>query len=187
MTDHSFYELDSSTIIHRGAIYQYRPIFCLEPPLWILRNEQWTLPRSASIYPQNELRDAFRRNIEDNQENVIARAKIRFVVVMSNDYECAKRQFGEVVVVPAYTLDPVTHSTEFLDKTRNNRVPSMFYLPSDPSFPQVAESYLDFRKVQTLDKGFLQEGKLGLSLTRWVTTAAIEQYRRYLTLEPKLS
>lgn len=114
---------------------------------------------------------------------MIARAKIRFVVILSNDFECDRRQFKQVIVAPTYTLDPNTHPPEFLERVRNHRFPSQFYLPTETTFPDVTESYIDFRQVQALDKEFLQEGKLRFHLTRWAITAAIEHYRRYLALD----
>lgn len=176
----SLYQQDPQTTMHRGAIYQYRPIFWLEPPLWLLRDIQWTPPRHAAVHRRNELSDAFRLREQDNQEDVIARAKVRYVVILSNDFEAQKPQFKEVIVAPTYTLDPAEHRQSFLDKVRNNQYPDLFYLPSDPIHPEVGECYIDFRQIQSLHKGFLKEGKLDIAFTPQTIKAIIYRYKRYL-------
>jgi len=176
----TLYQQDSITTLHRGAIFRYRPIFWLDPPLWILRNQRWTPPRSASIYAPSELRGAFRRHTEDNQEDVIARAKVRYIVVLSNDIEARKPHFKEVIVVPIYTIDPQEHRPRFLENLRRGRYADLFYLPADPAFPQMVESYIDFRKVQSLHKGFLTEGRLGICFSSRAIKAILYRYREYL-------
>lgn len=176
----TLYQRDLRSILHRGAIFQYRPIFWLDPPLWILRNHQWTPPRSASIYARSELRDAFRRGIEDNQEDVIARAKVRYIVILSNDLEARKPQFKEVIIAPIYTIDPQAHRPRFLETVRQGKYPDLFYLPADPTFHQMVESYIDFRKVQALSKGFLSEGKLDICFSPQAIKAILYRYREYL-------
>lgn len=175
-----FYRDDQESILHRGAIFQYRPIFWLEPPLWLLRDHQWTPPRRAAIYAPSELQDAFRRGSENNQEDVIARAKRRYVIILSNDVEAQEPKFREVVIAPTYTVDPDRHSRSFLSRLRQGQYSSLFYLPADSNFPQVAESYIDFRKVQSLNKKFLTEGKLDICLSTRVIKAILYRYREYL-------
>jgi len=176
----TLYQRDPRPILHRGAIYQYRPIFWLDPPLWILRNYRWTTPRSANIYALSELRDAFGRGSEDSQEDVIARAKVRYIVILSNDFEASKPQFKEVIVAPTYTVDPQAHRPEFLEDLRQGKYPDKFYLPADQGFPQMVESYVDFRKVQALSKGFLAEGKLDICFSLQAIKAVLYRYREYL-------
>jgi len=176
----ALYQHDPRPILHRGAIFQYRPIFWLNPPLWVLRNHRWTPPRSVDIYAPSELRDAFSRGIEDNQEDVIARAKVRYIVILSNDVEARKPQFKEVIVAPIYTLDPQVHRHDFLEALRQGRYPDLFYLPADPTFPQMVESYIDLRKVQALSKGFLTEGKLDICFSLQAIKAILYRYREYL-------
>lgn len=176
----TLYQRDLYPILHRGAIFQYRPIFWLDPPLWILRHQRWTPPRSAGIYAPSELHDAFRRGIEDNQEDVVARAKVRYIVILSNDVEARKSQFKELIVAPIYTVDPQVHRPDFLEALRQGRYPDLFYLPPDPAFPQMVESYVDFRKVQALSKGFLTEGKLDVCFSSPAIKAILYRYREYL-------
>jgi hypothetical protein len=176
----SLYEQDRQTAMHRGAIYQYRPIFWLEPPLWLLRDIKWTPPRRAAVHGWNELFNAFRLHEQDNQEDVIARAKIRYVVILSSDFEAQRRQFKQVIVAPTYTLDPAEHRQSFLTRVRNNQYPSLFYLPPDPNYPEMGECYIDFREVQLLHKEFLREGKLDITFTTKAIKAAIYRYTQYL-------
>ena len=176
----TLYQWDSRTILHRGAIFQYRPIFWLAPPLWILRNYQWTPPRSAYIYTSAELGDAFGRGNEDNQEDVIARAKVRYIVILSNDIEARKPQFKELIVAPIYTVDSQVHRPDFIEALRQGKYPDLFYLPADPTVPEMVESYIDFRKVQALSKGFLAEGKLDICFSSQAIKAILYQYRKYL-------
>lgn len=176
----TLYQHDPRPILHRGAIFQYRPIFWLDPPLWILRNHRWTPPRSADIYTRRELSDAFRRGIEDNQENVIARAKVRYIVILSNDVEARKHQFKELIVAPIYRVDPQVHRHDFLETLRQGKYPNLFYLPADPAFTQMVESYIDLRKVQALSKGFLDEGRLDICFSLQAIKAILYRYRVYL-------
>jgi hypothetical protein len=176
----SLYHHDTQTDVHRGAIYKYRPIFWLKPPLWLLRNIHWAPPRSADIYERGELPDAFRLGEQDNQEDVIARAKIRYVVILSNDFEAQKPQFKDVIVVPTYTVDPTRHSSPFLDGLRKMEYPSLFYLPPDPSYPEMGECYIDFREARLLRKEFLQDGKLDITFTSQAIKAILHRYKQYL-------
>ena len=166
--------------MHRGAIYQYRLIFWLEPPLWLLRNISWTPPKSATIHRWRELSDAFRLREADNQENVIARAKVRYIAILSRDFEAQKPQFKEVIVAPTYTLDPTEHRQSFLDNVRDSQYPGLFYLPPDSSYPEIGESYINLRQIQSLHKGFLTEGKLDIAFTPKAIGAILHRYTRYL-------
>jgi len=176
----SLYHHDTQTDMHRGAIYKYRPIFWLKPPLWLLRNFHWTRPRSAAVCERGELSNAFRLREQDNQEDVIACAKIRYVVILSNDFEAQKHQFKEVIVVPTYTLDNTRHRSSFLDRLRNMKTPSLFYLPPDPSCPEMGECYINFREVRLLHKEFLQDGKLDITFTPQGIKAILHRYKQYL-------
>jgi len=176
----SLYHHDTQTDMHRGAIYKYRPIFWLKPPLWLLRNIHWTPPRSADVYKRGELSNAFRLREEHNQEDVIARAKIRYVVILSNDSEAQKPGFKAVIVVPTYTVDPTRHRPSFLEGLRNMETPFLFYLPLDPSCPEMGECYINFREVRLLHKEFLQDGKLDITFTPQGIKAILHRYKQYL-------
>lgn len=175
----SLYERDTQTTLHRGAVYKYRPIFWLEPPLWILRGIQWTPPRHASLHEWRELRDAFRLGSE-HEEDVVARAKVRFVVVLSRDFEARDPRFDKVIVAPTYSLDPARHKPGFLERVRRNEHPELHYLASDPGYPGVGECYIDFRQVQSLHKHFLNEGKLEIAFTPEAIKAILYRYKQYL-------
>jgi hypothetical protein len=80
---------------------------------------------------------------------------VRYIVILSNGVEALRPQFKEVIVTPIYTVDPRAHRPNFLEALRHGKYPDLFYLPADPAFPQMVESYVDFRKVQALSKGSL--------------------------------
>ena len=174
----ALYQRDTIGAIHRGAICAYCPIFWLEPPLWLLRNIDWNPPRHADLYRWDERSDAFRG--EHVEEEVVASAKVRYLVILSNDHEIQK--FTTLLVAPTYTTDPDRHST-FLDRLRRNEIPHLFHLGEDPGYPEMRECYIDFRKIQLLHKDFLTEdSKSGISLTDKALSALLERYRRYLLI-----
>ncbi len=175
------YEVDSRTTPHRGAIYEYRPIPWLEPPLFLLRNIRWSNPGYADLYPGDAVRDAFRRGDQARQEYVVASAKVRFVVVVSSDVETGHLGSRSVVVVPAYTFSE-TVTPSFRAQVQRGASPYAFYLARDPGYPDVGECYLDFRQVQPLHKGFLDDGKLSLCLVSDAVKAILHRYREYLAI-----
>ena len=129
------------------------------------------------------LRDAFRTGYNDNQEDVIARAKVRYVIVLSSDLEARNRIMHDVLVAPTYTLDASTHRPEFLEQVRTNKYPWFFHLYPDPDFPAIGECYINFRQIQALHKGFLQEGKLQFTLTPDAIRAVLDRYKQYLSVD----
>ncbi|NLE46280.1 MAG: hypothetical protein GX620_16295 [Chloroflexi bacterium] len=175
----SLYCADENPAPHRGAVYQYRPVPWLEPPLWLVRDVHWSPPRRATIFQTGEVRDAFRRADQEHQEDVMTRAKQRFVVVLSADPELGKRNLKEVMVAPAYTFHE-THPPTFVEAVRMSRLPYTFYLPDDPSHPEIAECYLDFRQVQPLHREFLTDGKLNVCLAPTTVKAVLQRFRQYL-------
>ena len=178
----SLYRRDSRRTIHRGAIYRFRPVFWLEPPLYILRHIQWVSPRHADLYRRAELQNDFKVAEFGNEENVVARAKVRSVVVLSNDYEANDPNVKELIIAPAYTLKPEM-TPESLKRLRQNQHPVTFYLPHDPGFPELPEGYVVYRNIQPLKKGFLTaKMKYSFSLTPRAMEALLERYRNYLSV-----
>lgn len=175
------YENDSRVGFHRGALYEFRPIFWLEPPLWILRNTNWSKPRRTTIYRfPEEISDAFRLSQTDHQEDVVARAKVRTVAIWSRSKHAQSPGLKDVVVLPFYTVDPVRHSPKFLDDLKSHRNPRLHHLPVDPNFPDIPECYVDFQEVRPLRKEFLRDGRLNISFTNVMLQAIMQRYRAYL-------
>ena len=173
------YEQDTSQSIHRGAICAYRPVFWIEPPLWLLRDIDWH-QQQAWLHKWQSRKDAFRGT--HIQEEVLANAKVRRVVVLSNDKEI--RRLKEYLVAPVYSIDPKRHRSEILEKYRTHRAPHIFYLHRDPNHSEMPESYINLRKIHLLHKGFLSaDSKLDLTLTPQAIRMLLQRYKRYLSQE----
>jgi hypothetical protein len=183
MMSPSLYQGDSRKQIHRGAIYQFRPVFWLEPPLYILRDIQWESPRHAGLYLQNELHNQFRVADSRNEECVVAQAKVRSVIVLSHDYEASDPNVEDLVIAPVYTLKPDKMARETLDRFRGNHFPASFYLPHDPRFSELPEGYVSYRNIRPLKRGFLRaEKKCHFSLAPLAMKALLERYHHYLSI-----
>ncbi len=157
-----------SSGIRRGYIYRFRPVPWLSPPVWLLDYVDWA-QRRASLRRSN-LDDAFRNHSRDNQEYVIAEAKLRYVIVLY----LAMRRARSVSVIPVYSL--ANHKNPvFLQAIRQGRLPDKFYLPADSDLG-IRESYADLGKVQPMHADFLSDdAKVGrLSPTFW--RALLVQY-----------
>lgn len=171
-----FFQLDKSTSLHRGAIYHLRPIFWLEPPLWILRDHNWTIPRSASLNRITELSDAFQGS--DSEEDVLAKAKIRPLIILSNDKDINSKYIKEVIVAPIYSIKP-EHPQDFLDKLKQGIFPDLFYIPADQIQDTIKDSYINFRQVRALKKEFLESGKLDITLSMDMLKAILNRYQSF--------
>lgn len=171
----SLYKQDLGNIIHRGSIFRFSPIFWLRPPLWIARVTSWTNPRSVDIYRESEV-NAFRVSPE-NEEYVLATAKRRFVVVLSNDNEGKQSRFKDLLVAPIMSIEDKSN----LERRREIAVtiPHYFFLEPSPQFPDLKESYVDLRDTRLLHKDFLTN-KANYSLTETATLAMLDRYRAYL-------
>lgn len=175
---------DPSDDLSQGSIYRYRPVIWLEPPLWLVRETRWTEPVRARLQRWDQVSDAFRRGEQQNQEDVLARAKVRFVIVLSNDIEAGAPEVHQVKVAPTYTLHPDSPAAQ-QDAVRHNQLIHTFYLPRDNQYPHLGECYINFRLVRPLHKGFLdQSNKLEVSLTRDMMDAILESYIGYLRTQP---
>jgi len=177
----SLYEEDPLERVHRGAIYEYRPIPWLEPPLWLLRNVRLSRPAYASLYRCSEVSNAFRMGDQNNEESVMARAKRRYIVVLTADVEAQHPTMRQILVAPAYTFHE-TGNPSFVSRVRESELPYAFYLPEDPYYPDVGECYLDFRQIQPVHRGFLKDGKLGVCLTPTSIKAVLQCCRQYLRI-----
>lgn len=177
------YFADAEKLMRRGAIYKFRPIFWLHPPLWVLRNISFAPPGQADIHKAEQLADAFRLGPQENQEEVMARAKLRYLAVLSSTREAQNKSLKTVWVAPFYTLKTENILPEPLAEIRNNRHPFFYYLPSDPRFPDSHEWYINFRQFQFLDKNFLTIGKSNLSLTPLAVKSILTRYINYIRTE----
>jgi hypothetical protein len=173
----SLYQKDINTEPHRGAIYEFRPVFWLEPPLWILRDVRLSPPRQANIYPENEVQNAFRLINQNNEEDIMARAKKRPVVILSSDLDISSH--NNLVVAPIYSLSDKSNKG-VVERIRNSEYPEYFYLPKDIKYPNLEEGYINFRKVFTIHKGFLEKGKLYITFTSETIKAILYRYLNYL-------
>ena len=177
------YQQDSNNEMHQGAIYEYRPFFWLEPPLLVVRNLQWTSGGRANgdIIAADQLPDTFRRTqSQDNQEDVVARAKVRHIIILSKNKFVQREQERVVLVAPTYTLDSNRHRPKFIDGLREERYPYLHYLPEHPNFPQSRECYIDLREITSVHKDFLVDGKLDFCLQSSSLTRLLHRYQQLL-------
>jgi hypothetical protein len=77
----------------------------------------------------------FHSHQRKHQEDVLARAKIRYIVVLSRNY-AIRTGLRDVVVIPTYTLKE--HKESFSERVRQNAQPDLHYLPADRNFPELA-------------------------------------------------
>ncbi len=169
---------------HQGAVYSFVPVPWLEAPLWLLREVRLGPPnRSARPVPESEAPDAFRNADQKHEEEVMARAKRRFAVVLSNDTECSHPATKHLVVAPVYSVPSKPDGNGSLQRLRNLQLPGRFYLPKTPEFPQMSECYIDLRRVQPVDLRFLQSHKEAMCLSSTCTHALLQFYKDYLSLQ----
>lgn len=163
-----------SSGIHRGDIYRFRPVPWLAPPVWILDNVDWTHRRATLRLsdPKNTFRDRSR----NNQEYVIAEAKLRYVIVL---YLATPHDLS-ASVIPVYSFADHKNPA-FLEAVRQSRPPDKVYLPADSDLG-IHESYADLSQVQPMNARFLTaDAKVGrLSPTFW--RAVLVQYGHCLTV-----
>lgn len=166
--------------MHQGAIYRYRPIFWLNHPLWIVRDRDFSPPPpfAAHLYRQNDLRDAFRGG-NGNEEDVVARAKRRFLVVLSPQVEIDTNAVKKVLVAPLYSITDRTRP-DIAERVRRGELPHVFYLPADYRFQNVRERYIKYHEIRFLDKRFLGNGKVDYCLSPKTTKAVVQWYRNAL-------
>ena len=169
---------DSISVLHRGAIYSFRLVSWLESPLWILREHHWQPPRYANIYTRKERSDAFKLS-PHHEEDVIARAKVRSVIIIASDKEIQSRAIKKIRVAPLYSLK-LHKSPEFIRRLRENAYPDLYYIPSDPTYPLIEEGYIDFKGIHLIHKEFLNEGKLEISLSLDTIKAILYRYKEFL-------
>ena len=177
------YQEDINSDMHQGAIYEYRPFFWLEPPLLIVRDIQWLRGGrgQGDIIAADQLTDAFRRaQSQGNQEDVLAKAKVRHIIILSKNKFAQREQERVVLVAPTYTLDSNRHRLRFIDGLREERYPYLHYLPEHPDFSQTKESYVDLREITSIHKDFLQEGKLDFCLRSTSVARLLERYQQLL-------
>jgi hypothetical protein len=170
---------ETRDFIHQGAIYCYRPFFWLETPLWISRITSYDPQnRHAQLFTESQLPDAFRG--EHIIEDVLVKAKRRFVIVISKNSEAQHSKYKDVLVAPFYSFD----GKEDIERKREilPNVPFMFYIESDDSFPYMREGVLDLRGIILFKKDLLrEENKMHFSLTNEAMRALLKRYWDYLS------
>jgi hypothetical protein len=178
----SHYEPPSPGEPHRGDIYRFKPVAWLRPPLWLLRHTDFTAGR-ASLVVASQVRDAFRRAERDDQEYVLAEAKLRYVILMSPSQEIKSSHIRDVLVLPLYTIDPDALPSHLLARIRANpaSMRDRYYLPAEPAYG-IAEAYADFRRMQLMARQFLVPEDKVAHLTNTMLAALIERYRSYWLL-----
>lgn len=178
----SLYERDDSSIARQGTIFEFRPVFWIEPPVTLVRDINYTT-RQASIYRHPQWpRNAFRRSEEYNQEDVLARAKVRYVVVLSPDHEATARQIRQLVVAPIYGL---AGRPDLAERIKGGEWPEQMYLPVDDEYAELSESYINFRHVQPMVKELLlSQHKLGFRFGPTARLAVIKRYQDYFVYQP---
>lgn len=177
----SYYQVDKKEYMHQGSLYEYRPFFWLEPPLFLLRNINWSPPRTANIHQYGEVPDAFRRaQSQGNEEDVIAKAKLRFLIVISKDKYIQHKGHNLVMVAPMYSIDRTRHRKDFVEKLENMKYIFLHHIPADSNFQNVKECYIDFHEVRSIRKEFMSEGKLGVCLTTDGFHTILSRYKTFL-------
>jgi len=175
----SLYKVQLNKSIHRGAIYCYLPVFWLTPPLWIIRSIQWTIPRTASLFKDSELNNSFSQGVQGNEEDVLARAKKRFIVVVSPDYRLS--HLHDILVAPIYSLDGKGKTPEEIEIIK--RAPDLFYLEYDVNYPEIKESFIDFKQIRPLHRDyFLQNAKLSFSFDSIAMDAILNRFLDYMSI-----
>lgn len=174
----SIFESDDLLLPRQGTVFEFRPVFWIEPPITIVRDINY-ISRRAWIYRESEWpTDAFRRGSENNQENVIARAKIRYVVILSPDHEAAAVNIRELIVAPIYSLGGTR--LDIAERIKTGEWPDRIYLETDQQFPDLGESFINFRQVQPMQKDLLgQQHKQPFRFNSDWRDAIIKRYRDY--------
>ncbi|NHZ71611.1 MAG: hypothetical protein GWP17_00790 [Aquificales bacterium] len=169
-----FYRVDPTNYIHQGAIYTFRPVSWLNPPLKIIRNKRsGRHVEYADIYPASEVYDAFRIRDTAYQEEIVALAKVRPMVVVSKRPD----RGSSVLVAPFHTVEKLT--PEMGSRIRENGYDSTFYVPADNDFPETKESYIDMKKIHAIHKDFLtDEHKYTHCLTEQALNILLERIRK---------
>lgn len=183
----SLYEQDPAATPTQGSIFKFSPIFWIEPPLTLVRDVDPNR-MTARIWRDPKLpSDAFRRGHLDNQEHVLAMAKVRYIVVLSPTHEARIQQVHSLVVAPIYKADPqATSRSDLLERSRRGEFPDRLFLLADPDFPEIGEAIIDFRNVQPLRKELLPaSAKTPFRFNDVWRDAIIARYRNYFVTRPQ--
>jgi hypothetical protein len=176
-----YYQANPDPDIQRGAIYEFRPVMWLKPPLWIAEGIQFGNPGSADLYNwSNHSQRFFHSHDKKHQEYVLADAKVRPVIVLSNERELRVSSFSRILVAPLYTLRP---ENRWYKTIRDNKKPEAFYLPPYEDDSDQRERFADFLQIHRMDRRFLESGnKFSYGLTTTATNALLKKYKNYLSL-----
>lgn len=174
MEPEDFYQQDTRHEIHQGAIYEYRPFFWLDPPLYLLRN--FTKPRSrnhpghATVLLADHQHDAFAVGDQENQEDVRAVAKARFLIVLSNDNYLRRPENKDILVAPIFSYSDDYHERFARTHQRriNGELEGEIYLPPkvENGRTVLKEGYIKLKQAKTIKKDFLDSGKLHVCVTK---------------------
>ena len=174
----SLYITQPNNSIHRGAIYRFLPVSWLRNPLWVVREIRWTQPRSAGIHRDSELTNSFKLSANNNEEDVLAIAKKRFIVVMSPNNGI--NNLKEILVAPIYTLDGKQKSPDLITNIKST--PDHFYLEYDSIYSDIKESFIDFKQIRPLHRDFFSnESKLKFSFDTIAMEAILNRFMDYIS------
>lgn len=155
--------------ISQGDILDLLPHVSLNTPLFALSKEAETIFKAtAEPYPQFD---------DKSGQDVIATCHRAKAILLTHDCEVDKTQVTKWLVCPVVPVTRLRPQTlEFL---KRNRVYSMLYLPrlSDT----LAESFVDFNQVTTLDANYVKGAKRIISLSDIGRRGLYVQFIRWLT------
>lgn len=176
-----YYQTDSNPDIHRGAIYEFRPVMWLKPPLWIAEVINFGNPGSANLHNWSNSPDRFFHSYADeHKEYVLATAKIRHIIVLSNQKELRMPSFKQILVVPLYTL---RSDKSWYEPIQSNQKVDTFYLPPHDDDKDMRERFANFLEIHRINRDFLDtEKKLPYCLTQKAINALLKKYQNYLSL-----
>jgi len=183
----SLYEQDPTPAPTQGSIFRFCPIFWIDAPLTLVRDIDYNR-MTARIWQSPGLPpDAFQRGALDNQENVLATAKVRYLVVLSPSHEATMAGIRSLVVAPIYKADPASISrADLLNRIKRGEFPDRLFLLADPAFAEVGDAIIDFRNVQPLLKELLPaSAKTPFRFNNIWRDAIVARYRDYFVTRPQ--
>ena len=158
--------------IHQGAVYAGVPLVWVTAPLWIMRPKAGTYdamqPRRA-----DEVADAFVG--ADGREVVLAQAKARPVVVLSNHAEL--RRLRQARVVPLYSYNAEGGVARLRLEIERGRVGAAFHLSGDTGL-RIYDGALRLDQMQPVDSEFLS--RQVASMSDRALAALLDHAVRYL-------
>ncbi|MCA9397742.1 MAG: hypothetical protein KDE48_16955 [Anaerolineales bacterium] len=162
--------------INQGDIYKYTPIIWLDPPLVIVRDVAPSLEGTVQLRHWSSLRDAAFNNDIDNQEYILAKGKVRYLIVLSTNIEIRNASSQYLLVAPLYSI-PRWFTSGQISLLQTQELPNHFYVPRDDE-SDLREGVLKTTHIQRLNREFLEEEQdTERSLTRRWVDAIIQWYK----------